>query len=201
MNATDQPEGKAPAPGDLRVLQLFVNSLDIEEGIEHFGSPHALSSWLYRHGLTSRREALSERDLERARSFRELLRALAFANNGGAMAPETTGQLNRELARLRFRATREPTGAIRFESSQSGLDEALGRLVAIVSAEMIRGRWIRMKACARDVCRWVFYDHSRNRTGAWCSMAVCGSRTKVNAYYRRHRRVRSALKQGAAHQT
>jgi predicted RNA-binding Zn ribbon-like protein len=176
-----------PAPGDLRIVQLFVNSLDIEEGTDEFASPEALSSWLYRHGLTAKQEEMSERDLRRARSFRELIRAMALANNGTAMAQATIGELESELARLRFGIRIERTGGLRFESSKSGLDEAIGRLVAIVSVEMIRGRWPRLKACARDACHWVFYDHSRNQAGTWCTMAICGARTKVQAYYRRRR--------------
>jgi len=188
VDAVDEPGAKAPAPGDLRIVQLFVNSLDIEAGIERFDSPGALSSWLYARGLTARRVKMGDRDLQRARSFRELLRTMALTNNGQAAAPEMVRELQRELSRLRFRIEVDPMGGLGFESAKDGLDEALGHLLSIVSAEMIRGRWGRMKACARDVCRWVFYDHSRNRTGTWCSMAICGSRTKVSAYYRRQRR-------------
>jgi predicted RNA-binding Zn ribbon-like protein len=189
VQTANEPGAKAPAPGDLRIVQLFVNSLDIEEGIEEFDSLEALSSWLYRHGLTAKHEEMSERDLRRARSFRELIRAMALANNGPTMPRATVRELQNELAQLRFGVEVDRTGELRFESTKGGLDEALGQLVAIISAEMIRGRWSRMKACARDVCHWVFYDHSRNRTGTWCTMSICGSRTKVKAYYQRHRRV------------
>jgi predicted RNA-binding Zn ribbon-like protein len=188
MEATSEPGAREPAPGDLRVVQLFVNSLDIEAGTEQFNSPVALGSWLHRHGLTDAKPSLGFRDLERARAFRELLRAMALANNGRPMPPGTRAELSRELARLRFRTRIDASGVLRFESAKGGLDEALGRLVTIVSTEMVAGRWHRMKACARDVCRWIFYDHSRNRTGAWCSMSVCGSRTKASAYYRRRRK-------------
>jgi predicted RNA-binding Zn ribbon-like protein len=192
VETTVEPGARAPAPGDLRIVQLFVNSRDIEEGTEQFESPDTLSLWLYQHGLTTRRAKMNQRDLERALSFRESLRAMALANNGQAMRPATAEELRRELGRLRFRVELNPAGELRFKSPRGGVDEALGRLVAIVSEEMIRGRWHRMKACARDVCRWVFYDHSRNRTGTWCSMSICGSRTKVNAYYWRHRRTSSS---------
>ncbi|WP_245775276.1 CGNR zinc finger domain-containing protein [Nonomuraea wenchangensis] len=29
-----------------------------------------------------------------------------------------------------------------------------------------------------DRCQWAFYDHSRSRTGRWCSMRVCGNRVE-----------------------
>jgi predicted RNA-binding Zn ribbon-like protein len=188
---TYEPGHRDPAPGDLRVVQLFVNSLDIEAGKELFTSPAALAGWLHRHGLTVARLPLDHRDLERARTFRELLRAMALANNGRPMSSGTVAELSRELARIRFGVGVDPYGLLRFESAREGLDEALGHLVAIVSTEMVSGRWRRMKACARDVCHWMFYDHSRNRTGTWCSMSVCGSRTKVSAYYRRRREARA----------
>jgi predicted RNA-binding Zn ribbon-like protein len=60
---------------------------------------------------------------------------------------------------------------------------ALGLVLALVATAMLDGTWERMKACRE--CRWVFYDHSRNAAGSWCSMAVCGGRVKQRAYYRR----------------
>ncbi|MEP6468748.1 MAG: CGNR zinc finger domain-containing protein [Chloroflexota bacterium] len=51
--------------------------------------------------------------------------------------------------------------------------------------------WSRVKACRNDTCRWLFYDHSRNRSGTWCAMAICGSRMKSRAY-RSRRRIGSA---------
>src|SRR3712207_8580100 len=40
----------------------------------------------------------------------------------------------------------------------------------------------RLKACPWDSCQWAFYDQSRNRSGVWCNMAVCGNRAKVAAH-------------------
>jgi predicted RNA-binding Zn ribbon-like protein len=41
----------------------------------------------------------------------------------------------------------------------------------------------RMKICGN--CGWLFIDRSKNRSRAWCDMAVCGNRTKANRHYRR----------------
>ena len=58
--------------------------------------------------------------------------------------------------------------------------------VVVPVAEAVRDRsWQRVKACRADDCRWAFYDRSRNRSGVWCDMAVCGNRAKVRAYRRR----------------
>jgi predicted RNA-binding Zn ribbon-like protein len=61
--------------------------------------------------------------------------------------------------------------------------ESLGEALALQAT----GEWSRVKTCARDSCRWVFFDHSRNRSGRWCSMQVCGNREKTAAYRARKR--------------
>ena len=45
----------------------------------------------------------------------------------------------------------------------------------------------RVKACANHACILYFLDTSKNRTRRWCSMELCGNRTKVAAHYRRQR--------------
>ena len=39
------------APGDLEIVQRFVNTLDIENGTDEFDSPAGLSGWLAGSGL------------------------------------------------------------------------------------------------------------------------------------------------------
>jgi len=56
-----------------------------------------------------------------------------------------------------------------------------------VATAIADGSWARLKVCRSDSCRWAFYDASKNRSGAWCTMAVCGNRNKVRAYQRRRR--------------
>ena len=79
-----------------------------------------------------------------------------------------------------------PAGQVALEPGAAGVDGALGRLVAIVATAMADGTWSRLKACQADRCGWAFYDHARNRSRRWCSMAVCGNRTKARSYRRRH---------------
>jgi predicted RNA-binding Zn ribbon-like protein len=75
----------------------------------------------------------------------------------------------------------------RFVAAGAGLDRALGQVLAITAAAMLDGTWRRLKVCPGDHCGWAFYDHSRNQTGRWCSMSVCGGRAKARAHYHRHR--------------
>jgi predicted RNA-binding Zn ribbon-like protein len=65
------------------------------------------------------------------------------------------------------------------------MERALGAVVAAVLDAERTGTWARLKACRKDSCGWVFFDHSRNRSSNWCSMTICGNRTKTTLYRRR----------------
>jgi len=60
-----------------------------------------------------------------------------------------------------------------------GPDAALALVLGIVFGARATGSWRRMKACPHEHCGWVFYDRSRNRSSQWCSMRICGNRTKA----------------------
>jgi predicted RNA-binding Zn ribbon-like protein len=92
--------------------------------------------------------------------------------------------------RMRF----DPRGTPGLEPDATGVDAALARLLAIVATARADGTWPRLKACREDTCQWAFYDQSKNRSGRWCTMDVCGNRSKARAY--RTRRGAGAPKTG-----
>jgi len=47
-----------------------------------------------------------------------------------------------------------------------------------------------IKKCQNPACVLLFYDTTRNHARHWCSMSLCGNRSKVAAHYRRHRRAK-----------
>ena len=73
-----------------------------------------------------------------------------------------------------------------------GLEGVLGRVLAASFTAIADGSWRRLKACRNHGCRWAFYDYSKNRSASWCSMQLCGNRTKTRAY--RARRARPATR-------
>jgi predicted RNA-binding Zn ribbon-like protein len=68
------------------------------------------------------------------------------------------------------------------------VDAFIGRVLGEVSTATVAGTWARLKVCRNDACRWAYYDLSRNHAGVWCSMAVCGNRSKGRAFRGRRRR-------------
>jgi predicted RNA-binding Zn ribbon-like protein len=178
------------APGELELVRLFVNSVHYpaaanEEFLEELATPAELQSWLAAHDLGGR-EQPSERDRERAIELREAIRALLFANNGEPLDPDAVPTLNRFGDDLGLHLRFDKRGDSELAPAAGGTDGALSRLLAIVFRSMADGTWSRLKACRDDACKWAFYDRSRNRSGTWCSMDVCGNRAKARAYRHRH---------------
>jgi predicted RNA-binding Zn ribbon-like protein len=173
------------APADLEKVRLFVNSVDLEHAEERLTDPRALVEWLGGHELIEPRATAGEGDLRRAVEVREALRALILANNGGEDDAGARARLREAAARADLGVTFDADGS-RVEPAASGVDGALGRLLAIVHESMRDGTWERLKACPWDTCRWAFYDHTKNRSGVWCEMETCGNRAKARAYRERH---------------
>lgn len=183
-----QPGGRRPAPGELALLQSFLNThwnLRDERRGETLTSLLALTDWLASRELVDHRARLGEADLERALAVREGLRALAFANNRHDLDRGRVDAM-REASRGAATGIRiEPDGPQFVAGGATGLDAALGALFAIAARAMIDGSWDKLKACPGRHCGWVFYDQSRNQSARWCSTKVCGDREKSRAYYLR----------------
>jgi predicted RNA-binding Zn ribbon-like protein len=176
-----------PAPEGLRRVQAFVNTNDIEEGRDDLAAPELLRAWLSRRDLISADAVVGAQEHRRAIQVREAIRSLAMANNGSPQDPSAIETLNRVPEDGAVRVRFDSAGGAVLAPQASGVDGALSRIVSEVYGAMVDGSWARMKACRRDICRWLFFDHSRNHSGTWCSMAVCGNRTKTAAYHRRRR--------------
>jgi predicted RNA-binding Zn ribbon-like protein len=184
-----QPGARAAAPGDLALVQAFINThydLVAEHGAEVLASPDRLRDWLASRGLISSRAKLTGSDLSRALAAREALRALAAGTPFDPAALEVRVELRITAQGPEWLSAgggvAGRTGAI---AGARAIGEPLATLLSIVAREMVAGRWRRLKVCPGDDCGWAFYDHSRNRTGRWCSMSVCGGRAKARAHYRR----------------
>jgi predicted RNA-binding Zn ribbon-like protein len=153
-------------------VQVLVNTTDGEER-------ELLPQWLEEQGVAPRPAAVV-----RAREVREALRQLLIANNERRAVPaDATETLER--AAVRSRLTVRFSQAAQLVPLAGGVDGALGRVLAAALSCMWDGSWSRLKACRN--CHWAFYDESRNRSAAWCSMQLCGNRLKTRAYRRRKR--------------
>ncbi len=181
-----EPGGRAPAPASLRLVQEFLNTNDIEGASEAFSSASALGAWLVRRELIQGSVRLNDSDRLRAVSAREAIRDLLVARDEGAADSEATSQLER-LSRAAGLALRIGPDRWELVTSDQGVDAVVVRILGDVVAAMADGSWRRLKACRRDACRWTFWDGSRNRSGTWCAMSVCGNRAKGARFRARER--------------
>jgi predicted RNA-binding Zn ribbon-like protein len=172
-------------PDELGVVIDFVNTLDVETGVDEIADPAVLSSWLSARGLQDTDAPESRAGLRRTIALREALRSLMLANNGGAVEPGAWAELEQAAARGSLRAHFGADGGARLDADGAGVDAALARLLVPVFNSIRDGSWHRAKACRAADCQWAFYDRSRNRSGVWCDMAVCGNREKVRAFRER----------------
>jgi predicted RNA-binding Zn ribbon-like protein len=78
-----------------------------------------------------------------------------------------------DLLEMAARTLRRAGSADRLDAATA---HSVLRLIAMPDPE-------RMKICRN--CGWLFIDRSKNRSRAWCDMAVCGNRAKANRHYRR----------------
>jgi predicted RNA-binding Zn ribbon-like protein len=177
-------------PEGLDALRDFVNTVDLEKGDDEVATASALATWLVDRGLLPRAESeLSQADHARAIELREALRRMALANNGEQPSPAATGTVERQAREALLEAHFPADGGWRLEPRARGIAGSLGRMIAILVEAMADGSWSRLKACSSDSCQWLFYDTSKNRSGHWCSMRVCGNRAKARQFRARRRMV------------
>jgi predicted RNA-binding Zn ribbon-like protein len=162
------------APEPLRLVQGFVNTVNLERGDEW------LRAWFEEHGVVP-----GDADLARARDVREAIRELLYANNLQPVEGDPWTSL-REAADAAELSIDFAGPAL--VARAKGVDGVIGSVLAASFSAIADGTWRRLKACRNHGCRWAFYDYSKNRSASWCSMQLCGNRTKTRAYRARRAR-------------
>jgi predicted RNA-binding Zn ribbon-like protein len=189
---------KGEVPEEIRLVNEFLNTLDLERFGEHAEKPEGerdelrsmegLQSWLVERGLLVERDPVTEADRELTVTLRDALRGAAWANvrEEYKRPPDAANPVLEELPLLvRLDEDLRPY----LVPGRGGVKGALGRILADTAVAASRGTWARLKICAAEDCQWAYYDHSKSRTGRWCSMQVCGNRHKTRRYRRKKREI------------
>jgi len=153
-------------PADLIVR--FLNTLDVEDGTDAIATLEGWKGWLSREGLAGCFGSQDADDLHRVLELRGDLRALAG------------GEQHAQGRQVDIQVALTADGRVELSAPT-----AAGFLAAAAAKVAIEERIDRVKICPADDCRWAFYDTSRNRSRQWCSMKVCGNRSKARAHRRR----------------
>ena len=186
MSTMPQPTERVPAPGRLKLVQDFVNTIDYEERQDEIGTPAALKSWLGAHRLSRGPARVGPAEVVRVARVREALRRLLYVNNGAHPDAEAAAVLDRAARGAQLEVRFSANGDAYLAPCAQGVDGALGAILAVVHTSVVDGSWNRLKACPAEQCGWAFFDSSRNRSSTWCSMQTCGNREKVRTFRLRH---------------
>lgn len=167
-------------PRELLAVTEFCNSAVLLRGTDELASLPDARRWCRRNGLAA---VASEAALEELRREREVIRAFIADRKDLHARHEVNVMAKRHLGAPRV----DDEGYLTFEAAPGPPSPTADA----VSALLLHGLWPagkRLKACAADSCRYIFYDRSRSHTRTWCDMNVCGARHKMSDYRRRRDR-------------
>ena len=179
----------------------FLNTLELENGalVERLTSLDTAARWLADAAVVpdatviaglGRSAAAREAALERLVTARTALRDVAHAVAHEEAPPRRAiDEVNRALAsRERLELVASDDG-VRLGHSHVGdaIDDVLARIAEPIVREIGNGHDDRIRICANDTCRWIFYDESRAGRRRWCDMATCGNRAKAQRHRARRK--------------
>lgn len=188
---------KFQVPDELAHLYDFANSLDVRHfthhGVQHLpgdelSGPRELAAWMSQRGLSAEGTKITAAMFESALQLRASIRAYLQCDPAERRKDNETVRSLNKIMKL-FPLVAEARGSRRMTLGAAGRD-ALAGLSAVV-AELydgsIDGTLDRLKMCASEECRRVFFDRSKPATRRWCMATLCGNRTKTRTYRERHR--------------
>jgi predicted RNA-binding Zn ribbon-like protein len=188
---------KFQVPDELANLYDFANSLDVRQfthhGVRHVQAdeltlPRELGAWMAQRGLLFTNAKITPAMLKSALELRTCVRAyLACDPVERPTNKETVQSLNRALGLFPLVAEARNDRGMALKPAR---DDALAGLSAI-AAELydgaVKATLDRLKMCAAEECRRVFFDRSKPATRRWCMPTLCGNRMKTRTYRERHR--------------
>jgi predicted RNA-binding Zn ribbon-like protein len=167
-------------PPALWLVESFLNSVDVESGRDDLDTLPRFRCWLGDHRQVAAAGAATEDDLALARQLRAELRAELLGHHD--VRARDRSRLDALAAGIGLVVRFDADGGTRLAGGDPGVRGMLGDVLGGVLRAAHEGTWARLKICSADTCRYVYYDRSKNGSRRWCSMDVCGNRSKTRAY-------------------
>ena len=137
------------------------------------------------------RKAEGTQTLEQARVFRVTLREMVERIAVGRPVPQAAIKAINEMLRYRIGYPQLTRRSGKFEQGghveSQEANQLLGLLAEAASNLLCTCDFSLIKKCQNPLCVLFFYDKTKNHARHWCSVTICGNRSKVAAHYRRHR--------------
>ncbi|GAA1299148.1 CGNR zinc finger domain-containing protein [Pseudonocardia xinjiangensis] len=191
-SATDR-YGMDAAPGGLAFVQDLLNTFSAgkprkPDWLEDLGAAQvwldaALSGWSRATGRRAPVVELDDRDRESLHDFRGSLRRMLARQGDGASPGPGSPAFPSMAASMRV----DESGTITTEAAGTGWR----RVASLALIECFEAQQTdalrRLKICRNERCACAFFDRSRNKTGVWHDVRVCGNATNLRAYRARQR--------------
>jgi len=187
---------KFKVPDPLANLYDFANSLDVRHFVHHgmqhreadeLAGPRELGAWMSRRGLLWTAAKITPAMFEAALDLRSSVRDYLQRDPADRRRDkDAVGALNRALQLFPLAVEAGHRGVVLRPARRdalAGLSAVVGELYT-ASIDRTLGR---LKMCASEECRRVFFDRSKPATRRWCMSSLCGNRMKTRAYRERRR--------------
>ena len=177
--------GIAAAPAGLRLVQDLLNTRDVGGKVpDLLASTDSAGDWLIaeQDRLTAETSGgvdcfdPTEADLDDLRALRREVSALL---HGEVVAPrEPTVSASLVIT---------PSGDVRLAPAGTGPQRFSSAIWAEVFLAQQNDTWRRLKLCRNAPCSSAFYDRSKNNSGVWHDVKVCGNAVNLRASRARRR--------------
>ncbi len=189
---TAQKKANKGTPETLTLIQEIVNTRYGRTRADTWQSPEQLHEWLINKHLLTAAHPFSQGDHRRLLEVREALRELLRRNNGYPAESEYIEALNHLAKHAPLTVHFQQDGLAQLIPDIEGVDGVISLLLGMIFTSMAEESWTRLKVCRNRHCQAAFYDTSKNHSGTWCTMAICGSRHKARTYRNRQQQGNSA---------
>lgn len=188
---------KFGVPDELANLYDFANTLDVRH-FTHHGVPHPqgdeltnareLAAWMSQRGLSSAGAKITPAMLATALELRTLVRDYLQCDPlERSRNKDAARALNRTLKLFPMIVAAGDDGGMVLRTAREDALAGLSPIVAELYDGSRNGTLARLKMCASDECRRVFFDRSKPSTRRWCMSSLCGNRMKTRSYRERQR--------------
>jgi predicted RNA-binding Zn ribbon-like protein len=175
------------ADGGLALVQDLMNTIpagrpratDLLQDVEtaQGWADTALADWAEATGRPAPTVVLDERGLGELQALRADLRGAVAGS--GASGPE----LRNASVGLSLGAD----GHVDLHPRGQGWRVLVGQILIEVFEAQRADTWRRLKTCRNDRCAVAFYDRSRNNSGTWHNVRICGNAVNLRASRARRR--------------
>jgi predicted RNA-binding Zn ribbon-like protein len=170
------PYGSAAAPGPLRLVESFANTLSADQDADLLRTREEAAAWLHGAALLPAEAGLTNSEHAALLRLRESIRDVLAAHTDGREDAEAAARLTRALADGRLVVTVDPASTVRLATAARASYPNLVVAVAIAIAESAAaGTWLRLKSCSVPRCGQAFYDDTASSVANRCARHAAGS--------------------------